>query len=74
MKVYVTPSGQTVKVLENKFKKSNANTYGTKLLGALFTKEEIKKGYIEPTPEQEESGRFTSLDQNRIDLIKGIFK
>jgi hypothetical protein len=70
--VYVTSGGITVKVLEHKFKKSNINTYGTKCLGSLFSNKELKQGYIEPSREQVDSDRFQILDQERINLIKGI--
>jgi hypothetical protein len=38
-------------------------------MGAIFEMEEILKGYIEPTRDQEATGKFPPLDQDRINLI-----
>ena len=51
-----------------KFNKKNANLYGTKLLSAIFTLQELSNGF----PEPEKSTR-PPLDPIRMNLIKRLF-
>ena len=58
-----------VHLLNTKWNPANINTFATKLLSVLFNKEEIAKGYIEPGPKS----RYPTLDEDRLNLIKGLF-
>ena len=48
------------------FNKNNINLYGTKILGFLFTRQELADGTVEP-----KKTNTNSLDQTRVDIIKG---
>ncbi len=52
-----------------KFDSDNINLLGTKLLGILFTTEELLNGTVEPG----ERTDYPPLDISRVNMIKGKF-
>ena len=51
------------------FNKNNINLYGTKMIGLLFTKQELANGTVEP-----KKTNTVALDQERVNILKGIKK
>lgn len=56
-------------LLRHPFNYTNINTFGTTLLSELFKLRELNTGTVEPT-----KSTTPSLDQKRVDLIKGLRK
>jgi hypothetical protein len=54
-------------LLNVKWNPGNINTFATKLLSLLFTREELAPGYVEPGPRS----KLAALDPTKINLLKG---
>ena len=62
--------GIKVKIMDIQFNNLNGNLFGTKSMSVLFTTDEIRTGYVEPTPKQTQ---YPALCQDRINLIKRLY-
>jgi hypothetical protein len=66
----MNPQGVKVKIMDIQFNNLNGNLFGTKSMSVLFTTDEIRTGYVEPTPIQTQ---YPALCQDRINLIKRLY-
>jgi hypothetical protein len=66
----MNPHGVKVKIMDIQFNNLNGNLFGTKSMSVLFTMDEMRTGYVEPTPKKTQ---YPALCQDRINLIKRLY-
>jgi hypothetical protein len=68
----MTPQNVKIKLMEIPFSNLNGNLFGTKSMSLLFTVEEMRNGYVEPSAKQIELEEMVPLDNERINVIKRL--